>query len=189
MRKVRVHQSLAGERVGQLCLPAGAILTACLRRIDTPTKLARYLKELASTTLTISTHTRFNDEGEAVKSLRAPEAYRTFYEWTFGYTSAQGTELPMAFAIQLWLIVLEPYFAIAKDFMAFARGHQGDEGKTVSKTLWEKTLDFCLTVELPPAGAEGAGAGLVNYDAQRDSWPSMLEEYAVWVQSGRPAQQ
>ena len=168
---------------------AAALLTAGLYRIDTPKKLARYLEELASTTLTISTHTRFNDEGEAVKSLRAPEAYRTFYEWTFGYTSAQGTELPMAFAIQLWSIVLEPYFAIAKDFMTFARGHPGGEGKTISKTLWEKMLDFCLTVELPPAGAEEAGARLVNYDTQRDSWPSMLEEYAVWVQSDRPARQ
>jgi hypothetical protein len=142
--------------------------------------------------LTISTHTRFDEEGEAIKSLRAPEAYRTFYEWTFGYTSAHSPELPLEIAVQLWLIVLEPYFVIAKDLLTFLRDHPQLKQKSVSRTLWDKTLDFCLKVELKPLAGEGADgyeAELVHYDAEKDAWPALLEEYAVWVQSGRPAQE
>lgn len=154
-------------------------------RIDTPRKLSRYLKDLAATTLTTSTHTRFNEDGDAVKSLKAPQAYHAFYEWTFGYTTGQSDELSLDIAIQLWSIVLEPYFEIAKDFVLFLRNHADrlELDRSVDRRAWVEALNFCLTVKLP--AGENTATGLVGYTAEGREGAPLLREFAEWTENQR----
>ena len=169
-------------------------------RIDTPTKLARWLGEVETATFGISSHTRFGSDGETIKTLRAPAGYRSFYQFVFDYTRPEGAvELPSAIAIQLWSMVLAPHFStVGRRFVDFARTRMAAV-PTISQELWSKTLDFCLAVSVKEdasqesSGPDGLSAqpsfSLMGYDAGRDSWPSLLQQYAERIVSTGPTQQ
>jgi len=85
-------------------------------------------------------------------------------------------------ALPLWELVLAPRRKVAKDFVAYLNACPG-KYKGVTKDLWKQLYNFSNEVELSEDQSE-----LVNY-SEESAWPTILDEYAAWVNRGRKPEQ
>jgi len=111
-----------------------------------------------------------------IKSLSDNNTFKEFYKWLFVHCKEDEKKktIPVDLSLQLWRIVLGPRkkdYALLDEWLQYVEDNKEKELKSISKDVWEQSIDFLEEVKK---------IGDHNEDA---AWPVAIDEFIEFMKA------